>query len=144
MQTKDLGNQEIINQKGTNFTIALWVNLRGKPNAAFVAKDEGLGERNKWFLIYNPSVKDSNIAFHINQPGKEGIWINAPWHGETFRWYQIVLVKKGYSYIFYVDGKEVNNISIRQPILHEIKRFGPSIINGEVLNYCLYRIYPPE
>jgi len=23
-----------------------------------------------------------------------------------------VLVKKGYSYIFYVDGKEVNNISI--------------------------------
>lgn len=108
----DVRNDESLDLNGTNFTIALWVNLRGKPNAAFVAKDEGLGERNKWFLIYNPSVKDSNIAFHINQPGKEGIWINAPWHGETFRWYQIVLVKKGYSYIFYVDGKEVNNISI--------------------------------
>ena len=35
----DVGNDESLDLNGTNFTIALWVNLRGKPNSAFVTKD---------------------------------------------------------------------------------------------------------
>jgi len=137
-------DDESLDLDKTNFTIALWVNFREKSYAAFISKDEGLGEKNKWFLSYKPSSKNNHIGFHINQPDKEGIWINTPWNGETFQWYQIVLVKKGYSYIFYVDGQKIDNVSIRPPSLHEIKRFGPSIINGEVLNYCLYQISPSE
>lgn len=95
-------------------------------------------------MSYNYPLKNSNIGFHINQLDKEGFWINTSWHGKTLQWYQIVPVKKGYNYIFYVDGQEVNNISIRQPLLHEIKRFSPPIINGEVSNYCLHRISPLE
>ena len=123
-------DDESLDLDKTNFTIALWVNFREKPYAAFISKNEGLGEKNKWFLSYKPSSKNNHIGFHINQPDKEGIWINTPWDGKTFQWHQIVLVKKGYNYIFYVDGQEVDNVSIRPLSLHEIKRFGPSIING--------------
>ena len=137
-------DDESLDLDKTNFTIALWVNFREKPYAAFISKNEGLGEKNKWFLSYKPSSKNNHIGFHINQPDKEGIWINTPWDGKTFQWHQIVLVKKEYNYIFYVDGQEIDNVSIRPLSLHEIKRFGPSIINGEVLNYCLYRISPSE
>ena len=50
-------DDESLDLDKTNFTIALWVNFREKSYAAFISKDEGLGEKNKWFLSYKPSSK---------------------------------------------------------------------------------------
>jgi hypothetical protein len=66
------------------------------------------------------------------------------------RWYQIVLVKSQDNYSFYVDGKLIGVVPYplvyRFPTgytLTEIKRFGPAVIDGEVPQYCVYRLSLP-
>ena len=138
----DAGNDEHLELNDTDFTIAFWANFGADQHVSFVAKSEGPGKTNKWMLINRPTTSaDDEVLLHLNWQDKPGIWVGSPWRGETDQWYQIVFIKTQDNYTFYVDGKMVG--AVPNPVgytLTEIKQFGPAVIGGEVLGYCLYRM----
>ena len=147
----DAGNDAHLELNDTDFTIALWASFGANGVNGLVGKSEGGGERNKWCLINRPKASaGGEVVFHLNWPHRPGLWIGLPRQGEMNRWYQIVLVKSQDNYSFYVDGKLIGVVPYplvyRFPTgytLTEIKRFGPAVIDGEVPQYCVYRLSLP-
>ncbi len=147
----DAGNDAHLELNDTDFTIALWASFGANGVNGLVGKSEGGGERNKWCLINRPKASTGGeVVFHLNWPDRPGLWIGLPRQGEMNRWYQIVLVKSQDNYSFYVDGKLIGVVPYplvyRFPTgytLTEIKRFGPAVIDGEVPQYCVYRLSLP-
>ena len=102
----EIGNNPQLELNHTDFTIALWANFTSDGVHGLIGKSEGPGERNKWWLMNRPSASPGGeIAFHLNWPHRTGIWIGTPRRGEMNRWHQIVLVKSGNNYNFFVDGQ---------------------------------------
>ena len=146
----DIPNNSHLELNDVDFTIALWANFKSHGVNGLIGKSEGAGGRNKWWLMNRPAAA-GEIVFHLNWSDRPGIWIGTPRQGEINRWYQIVLVKRGNKYDYYVDGKLIGAVldpSAYQPPagykFTEIKRFAPGVIGGEVPQYCLYRLSLPD
>ncbi len=147
----EIGNNPQLELNHTDFTIALWAYFASNGVHGLIGKSEGPGERNKWWLMNRPSASPGGeISFHLNWPHRTGLWIGTPRRGEINRWHQIVLVKSGNKYNFYVDGQLI--AAVPDPLVHmpppgykltQIKRFAPAVIGGEVPQYCVYRLSLP-
>lgn len=107
------GDDKSLDLNETDFTIALWANLRAlEHHTTFVGKDEGPGAKNKWFFgVRYKWFVGGDLTVHVNYPDKPGVWIaSKSWAGDKGRWYQIALVKERNKYKFYVDGKVVETV----------------------------------
>lgn len=116
----DASDNESLDLNETDFTIALWANFRKLEHITFVGKNEGSGKVNKWFFgVRYEWFEEGDLTLHINSPYMAGIWVaSKSWSGEKDRWYQIVLVKTGKNYTFYVDGKEVYTFHVPEASLN--------------------------
>ena len=99
----------------SNFTMATWVNFatappkgtRGLKGFSMMGHNEGPGSTDKWIWWYTGGA----IHLHINLKncfcGKAGsAWVNSEdWDAKLNEWHQIVLVRVGNKYAYYLDGK---------------------------------------
>ena len=99
----------------TDFTMAIWLNFvtappkggRGLKGFSMMGHDEGPGGTDKWILWYTGGA----IHLHINIKncfcGKAGsAWINSDeWATKLNEWHQVVLVRVGNKYAYYLDGE---------------------------------------
>ena len=98
-----------------DFTIALWVRFESlNPKwwqSAFIAQDQGPGQKSKWIFSYDPVSKKT--LFHINGPTTNGPIIQGhSWIALTGTWYFVAVSRSGNTYTFYrqgyPDGTQVN------------------------------------
>jgi hypothetical protein len=104
----DAGKDESLSLFDTDFTLAVWVNMKETVahQHGFMAQDEGGGPTNKWIFRYNKGGGQS-INFHINRADAAGVNQLEPgvWKTKPNTWYQAAVVRDGNKYTFYTDGK---------------------------------------
>ena len=104
----DAGNDGSLSLFRTDFTLAVWVNMKDTVvhQHGFMAQDEGGGPTNKWIFRYNKGGGQS-INFHINRADAAGVNQLEPgvWKTKPDTWYQAAVVRDGNKYTFYTDGK---------------------------------------
>ena len=104
----DAGNDESLSLHGTDFTLALWVNMKDTVGHqhGFMAQDEGGGPMNKWILRYNRGASQS-VNFHINRADGGAMQLEPGlWDVEPNTWHQVAVVRSGNEYTFYTDGEQ--------------------------------------
>ena len=104
----DAGKDESLSLFETDFTLAVWVNMKDTVahQHGFMAQDEGGGpEKNKWMLRYNKGGVRS-VNFHIHRADGGSMQLEPGfWRAKPDTWYQIAVVRLGNAYTFYTDGK---------------------------------------
>ena len=107
---------------GTNdFSIELWANftaltpstMAGDGSLALIARDEGLGDRNKWLFGLGGGV----LYFYLNGPGLGPQFpAQAPFTPTTNQWHHLAVTRGGAVFRIYIDGAqasvETNNMAI--------------------------------
>ena len=139
------GNPTQLQISGTTpFTMIVWFNADtlGGGNT-LLAKDEGLGAVNKWWLHYRDAT--NGLAFHINSPANEGFYFNSTFVPSSSTWYQVALTRTGNDWTFYVDAISRNTLSSSQVMRDananfEIGRFqGGSFWDGLIGKVWVYK-----
>jgi hypothetical protein len=122
----EVENNETLSLHKTDFTLALWLYFekdppkgnRGSQGFTLMAQDEGGGSTNKWIWWYS----GNGIDFHINTVGGAGVaWVDSQnWDPKLKQWYQVVLVRKGKKYTYYLDGKPFGEADSDTPVPEKI------------------------
>ena len=104
----DAGKDESLSLFDTDFTLAVWVNMKETVahQHGFMAQDEGGGpQNNKWMLRYNKGGVQS-INFHIHRADGGSMQLEpGVWKAKPDTWYQVAVVRSGNKYAFYINGK---------------------------------------
>ena len=103
----DAGKDESLSLFDTDFTLAVWVNMKETvvQQHGFMAQDEGGGPHNKWIFRYNKGGSQS-INFHIHRADGGSMQLEPGlWKAKPDTWYQVAVVRSGNKYAFYTDGK---------------------------------------
>jgi len=102
------GNDESLSLSGTDFTLAVWVNMTDTVGHqhGFMAQDEGGGPRNKWIFRYNRGASQS-VNFHINTADGGSMQLEPGlWDVQPNTWHQVAVVRAGNAYTFFTDGEQ--------------------------------------
>ena len=117
----DVGNHRSLRLFPSDYTLALWINMNDSVHDrhAFIAQDEGVGERNKWIFAYrftgNPIISFHSVSVDTDKDGGFAAWIRntllGDWKAKPKTWHQISVVRRtaplGFEYTLYTDGKQV-------------------------------------
>lgn len=132
----DAGNHRNLRLFPSDYTLALWVNMNDSVDdrQAFIAQDEGVGERNKWIFGYrlngNPKIVLLSVSIDANNDGglealHRGTSIHG-WKAKPNTWHQIAVVRRTVprlEFEIYADGKQISILRIADRRL--ITRFIP-------------------
>ena len=115
----DAGKDASLSLSGTDFTLAVWVNMTDTVGHqhGFMAQDEGGGPHNKWILRYNRGASQS-VNFHINTADGGGSMQLEPglWDVQPNSWHQVAVVRAGNTYTFYTDGEQAAQLEDALPV----------------------------
>ena len=114
----DAGNDASLSLSGTDFTLAVWVNMTDTVGHqhGFMAQDEGGGPHNKWILRYNRGASQS-INFHINTADGGSMQLEPGlWDVQPNSWHQVAVVRAGNTYTFYTDGEQAAQLENDLPV----------------------------
>jgi hypothetical protein len=99
---------------GTNdFSLEFWANfsaltpstMGGDGSVVFVARDEGLGDLNKWLFGFG----GGSLYFYLNAPGLGPQFLaSALFAPATNQWYHLAVTRGGNIFRVYVDGAQVS------------------------------------
>ena len=118
----DAGNHRSLRLFPSDYTLAVWVNMDDSMDDrhAFIAQDEGVGQRNKWIFAYrfhgNARIGLRSVSVDKDNDGDfkaESIGTLFDWKAGPKKWHQIAVVRRtvrqlGYEYTIYADGKQVD------------------------------------
>ena len=117
----DAGNDRSLKLYKSDFTLALWVNMDETlfgHRHAFIAQDEGVGDRNKWILGYNLPF-GRKFTFHSIIVFKDGglVRVTRGIGGSEAKlntWHQVAMVRRHFEDTLeevcttYLDGKQTS------------------------------------
>ena len=114
----DAGNHRSLKLYKSDFTIAVWANMKITGGRhAFIAQDEGVGDRNKWILGYNLPF-GRKFTFHSIIVFEDGMarftrGIGGS-EGKPNTWHQVAMVRRHFEDTLeeecttYLDGKKIS------------------------------------
>jgi hypothetical protein len=84
-----------------DFTIELWVDFSTlNAGQAFIAKDDGVGQANKWLFWLN----NGQLQFYVGNGDAQGSFGSGSFHPVLNTWYHLAVTRSGSLLSFYVDG----------------------------------------
>ncbi len=131
---------------GEHATVSLWCRFAADPAAgpAFISKDEGSGETNKWIFWYNGTT----LGWHVNDINSlEWVAATEAWTPSPGTWYHVAVVKSGLEYKFYVNGLPLGETawgSVAVPVVGSSLLIGntsesyPNGFNGAIDDVRIY------
>ena len=120
----DAGNDESLNLLKSDFTLAMWINMKETlfgHRHAFIAQDEGFGIFNKWIFGYSIN---GNLGFNFLRStgnGKTGWSFNKyfNWVVQPKIWHQVALVRRWFKdgsfweeFTIYLNGEQIEWVKI--------------------------------
>ena len=126
----DAGNDSSLQITGTNpFTFELWFKANSlSGGATLLAKDDGGGSVNKWWLHYRDATY--GIALHIQSPALETFYFNSNYVPSAGVWYHVILTRTGNDWVFYINGESVKTLSSSQVMRDASANFKIGVFQG--------------